>query len=692
MPQLLKTTTNETGKMAHYHIAYLRDADGVTSTNHEHAHTVIFRTLQAGAITPTEGGYWEVQPAENGHRHDLIAYPVKDLSDDTKADRDLVTDVINDWVMDKERERESRLSGIESEDMYAHRQWDDKKVKELTEKDRAALTINRIEEKIDNLSGYQRQNRTDIKYLPMEGGDGRVADILNVITKNITDTCYYPREETKVFEDAAITGRGLFNIYDDFDKDIFGQIIIEKYKWDECYFGPHEKEDLSDCDRIEKTKWYSLSKLREMYPDKVNEFLPESKEQDNFLNIRSEDWDKRLNNIDLFNQNKYRLLEQWKRIYRRTWILANSQDNFVFNADGWTEGDVNSVKTVGGFVKIPRVVYRQKVTVISAGILLDKYFVDDDDDFPIVPLYGKYRNNEFWGKIESVKDLQKLINKAYSQFIDIIGKVANYGWFFDDMTFPDKNEEQRFRKNASSPGFTQKISDVNRPPSKVEGVKFPSEIANAISMFAQDMREIMNINLEMLGLESGSQSGIAIKQKIVQQLLGNDFLFDNLSFAKKKIGQMIVKKIQKLYSPERILRILVNQNMKEPLEIAGKKFEEYPQEELVALLGNADLTKYDVIVSESPASPSIMLSNFLLMMELAGKGVQIPPQAILEFAPIPQKEKVMKMLEEQMAQQAQQEKMKYDTEIAKTMISKGMVPGGGGGGGAPGMAEGGGMG
>ena len=88
--------------------------------------------------------------------------------------------------------------------------------------ERAALTINEIEPKIDLLSGYQRQNRTDFKFMPVEEGDQRVADILNVVVKNITDQCQYPHEETLVFEDMAIRGRGCFNIYVSNEKNILG--------------------------------------------------------------------------------------------------------------------------------------------------------------------------------------------------------------------------------------------------------------------------------------------------------------------------------------------------------------------------------------------------------------------------------------------------------------------------------------
>jgi len=207
-------------------------------------------------------------------------------------------------------------------------------------------------------------------------------------------------------------------------------------------------------------------------------------------------------------------------------------------------------------------------------------------------------------------------------------------------------------------------------------------------MFNNDMREVLNINLEFMGQDQGQQSGIAMKQKIAQQLIGNDFLFDNLSFAKKKIGQIVIKKIAKTYTTERIMRILSNQNSKQismnekPVELTGPEgkkvnLTDIPPDAIQRILDTSDLTKYDIIVSESPNSPSAMVGNFLMLMELAGKGISIPPEAILEFAPIPHKDKIIDMIKNAQAETAAQEDKKYQTEIAKTMIGKGVMPGNG---------------
>lgn len=660
MAQLVKTTSHGKGRASHYHIAYVRDdGTGLTSFDNGHLHH-----LRQDDVS----GAWAMEDGA-GHTHSLMPEYDYVRSDKKEKDEQVVVDVLTLYDEALELERESREAGYSAENLYSHRQWDEKKKKELESKERAALTINKTESKIDNLTGYQRQNRMDIKYLPMENGDARVADILNIASKHITDACFFPREESKVFEDASIVGRGVFNVYDDFDEDIQGKIIIEKFKWDEAYFGPHEKEDLSDCEYVVKEKWFSIAKLKEMYPDKAENLSPESRTSLSGSKT-AEDWDKRLSSEEFVNISKkrYKLIECQRKEYKRVYILANAEDRFVFNAEGWKSEDIAAVKTIPGFNKISRTNYRLRITKIASTVLLEDEYIEEKD-FSTLPLYAKYRNGVWWGKIEAIKDLQFLVNKAYSQFVDILNKVANYGWFYDNQTFADKREEDRFRKTASSPGFVVKLADTKRPPEKVEGVKFPIELTNALAMFNQDMREILNVNLEMQGMDTPGQSGVAMKQKIVQQLLGNDFLFDNLSFVKKKLGQILVRKIQKLYPAERLMRILANEAARGKVEIAGQPYGDYNPAELQELLDKADLSLYDVVVSESPNSPSALMGNFMMLLELAGKGIEIPPQAILEFAPIPQKDKVMEMMQQQMEMKAQMEQKKFDTEIQKSLIA-----------------------
>jgi hypothetical protein len=694
MPELLRTV-----KTDHHHIVYLRDdGTGETSATPDgHSHIV---TLQP----PTEPQQPPTPVVEAGgedlHGHELEEYTIT-VSDPEGDEKTTLQEAAEVFFGALDFEKMSREEGQEAEQIYTGEgQWNPKKKKELEAKRRAAVTINKVEQKIDNLTGYQKQNRTEIKYLPMEGGDEIVAELLSICTKNILEQCFYPREESKAFEDQALAGRGLLHDYVDYERNIEGDIIVEKWPWDQAAFGEHDKEDLSDCEVVAKWKWFTKTKLEQMYPDKKDKLEPESRTISG-VQEESEDWDKRMSTSDMVDvaAKRYRVVELWRKEYERVTILANAEDGYVHNAAGWSKADIKAATTIAAFSAIPRTAYKMRVTLFCATVLLEDYY-EESDDYSITPLYAKLRRNKFWGKIRGVKDLQFLINKTYSQFIDIINKVANYGWFYDANTFTSKTEKNKFLKNASSPGFAQEVDDISRLPVKAEGVKFPSEIINALAGFNADLREIMNINLESLGLEGGAESGVAIRQKIVQQLLGNDYLFDNLSFGKTLLGRKVIRRIQQTYTAERILRIVEDQNRRTAVELPARgvqaqappplpagpdgqpgeqppaptqvPLEKYPREELLKLLQEADLSRYDVISSESASSPSVMMGNFLLMSEMAAKGMAIPPEAILEFAPIPkaQKEKIAQMLAGAAAAAKAAEDKKYDTEIIKTRINQ----------------------
>ena len=122
----------------------------------------------------------------------------------------------------------------------------------------------------------------------------------------------------------------------------------------------------------------------------------------------------------------------------------------------------------------------------------------------------------------------------------------------------------------------------------------------------------MNVTVEPSG---ANESGAHLLQRQKQRLSGNEFLFDNLAFAKKKLGRMLVALIQKYYSPDRILNILRNANMKADVELGGQPLDSFSEEDILALLEDTDVTKVDVVVEESTFSPTHRLATYQLLNE-----------------------------------------------------------------------------
>lgn len=667
----------------HKHIVYLNDktGQGLTSTNKGHSHPVSFIVDQKPTLTgetvPSGNGRWIIGEADK-HTHEMT--PIVATPKEKKEEDDTITaDCLQLYKVAKELEKEARDQGKDSLKFYKGDQWEKDVAGALKAQKRAILTINEIESKIDLLSGYQRQNRTDIKYMPTEEGDQRTAEVLNIVSKNVLENCNYRFEETDVFDDGAIIGRGLFNMYIDYSKDIRGDIIVEKFEWDDCYLGPHTKKDLSDCEYLIKTKWYSEAKLKEMYPDKIanigKDFLDESDKEvhEPIGDVYAKTDNKVVHTIDPdlmdLAKKQLRVLEVWRKQYSRSYVVVDVESDFFYNASDWTKEDINSLDTIPILNVIPRVIYKMRVTKLAADVLLeDEYPELAVQDFHIIPFYAKKRGDFFWGKVHSVKDPQREINKRHSQMVDIMNRQAGYGWFYDATTFTTPQQSENFRKNSSTPGFVQEVNSTKSLPEKVEGAKVPTEVVQLLSLESQTLRGIMNINLEMEGLQSNAQSGIAILERKKQGLVGNEFLFDNFTIAKVKIGRILAAMIQKYYSPERIMRIITNENVKSPVTIAGQPFDQQSAE-LKQLIENEDLTKYDVVVGESGWSPTTRIANFMMWAELAGKGIPVPPAFLLSLTDIPDKDKVLQMFAEEAAQRAKVEQDKNQVEITKTQIA-----------------------
>jgi|688.fasta_scaffold14037_10 hypothetical protein len=693
MKQLKKLSRFGLGRAAHSHIVYLNDETGVglCSTDMGHAHDIVYQppvppqTDQAGnEVAPGSPGVWIVQPSMDGHTHEIQDYQAK-VSKKKEDDRQILSDIRELFKTARELEKDSLEKAKESEDYYSGKHWDEVEKARLEGLSRAAVTINKIEKNVDAICGIQRQERTDLKYVPQEGGDQKVADLLNITSKHILSRCYFSREESAAFEDAVITGRGQLNLFMRFDNDLRGEIVVEKFPWADVCYGPHEKLDLSDCEYLCKHRWFSKAKIEQLWPDKAEDI---QLDYEDFILDKGASVQYAYDNyshgtalqlwgtdpmVDIAKK-EYRVVECWRKVYDKGSVIANAAEDFYFNANGWEARDLKSVRTIPGFFVVEQNQTKMRVTKVAGGVVLsDEYPAElPVDDFFIIPIYGKKRGIDFWGKVEAAKDPQKYLNKQYSLVIDIGNKMAAYGWFIDSMTFPD-NEKEKFKRTSSSPGFVVEVNDSTRPPSRVEGVKFPSELIQLMDVGDNLITDAMNIVIQPNG---ANESGAMFAQRRNDKLLGSEYLFDNLSFAKQKLGRILIKLIQKYYTPDRIIRIVRNVASKESVELAGQPIDDFSDDDIAQMLVTTDLDQYDVEVTESAWSPTMRLSTFMLLSDLAKSGQPIPPEALLEFADMPAE--VRNRLVQQMAQQGQAqadaEQAKADAEIQKTLIAQGQIP------------------
>lgn len=642
-----------------------------------------------------ELGTWIVRPSGSDmHTHDELLEFEPEPKKSKESDSEILEECMSLWREGLSLTSDCRTKGREAEDFYKGEQWDSATKRMLEGLDRAALTINEIGPNIDTLIGIQMEERTDFRYLPQEDGDQRVADILNVIVKKVTDSCYYPREETKVFKDICVPGFGAFNTYMNFEKTIQGEIVIERFPWDEIVYGPHEKEDLSDCEFEVRSRMMSIAKLKQMFGKKADEIegsyrayagqYPDIEKNDNGVSGTQTDYRlaKKIDDapytvdgtfplVDI-QKKQFRFASCTRKIYQEVTVIFNQEENFFKTLYDWKEKDLALAQTIPGMQAISQVKTRMRITKFCGHVILaDENPADLPlHDFYTVAAYGYRQNGEYWGKVEAAKDPQREINKRRSQLMDTMNRLGASVYYTTPDTFVDKNEKERFKKNRSKPGSMFEVNDLNNKPQLEQGADLPVGVVEIMQLDTQSLQRLMNI-VPMQG--GANESGTMYLEKKKGRLTGNQFLFDNLSFAKQKLGRILVALIQRYYPPERIIRLLNSAYAKQKFQVGGQDYTQYTEEEITEMLENTDLLEYDVIVSESSFSPSTRLGIAMALFDLISKGAQIPPGLPLRFIDMPAdiRTEITEGLDMQSQQEAQAATDTANAEITKTLIAKG---------------------
>lgn len=684
----VKTTSNH----GHYHVAWLNEAQGAGAASLERGHR--HEVIRSPEADPARRDLldWMVAAAEDGHTHQLA-----EIERDTKgpAEKDetrISAESVELFKSAVALEYESRIEAAESEKFYEGDQWPEDVKRDLEASHRACLTINHVEPMVDMLGGYQRQNRQDIKFLPVEGGDQKVADLLTILVKVICDQAGMTAEETQVFEDQVITGRGVFHVYVDDSEDERGRVMIEYWPWSDVWFGPHQRPDLRDCEYAIKARWFSLDAIKQLWPDKADELGAAYSlvdDNDNLekteLIVHGRQYDiSDGKNITPFNAELVSIARKEIRVYeilRREYVSVyalTAPDGARVDTAQWPAAEAVKASRIAGVKFKTRNTTRMRRTIMAGMTLLRDEYPDlpAGVSFGVYPAYGKRRSGKFWGKVKAAKDPQREINKRHSQAVDVVNKAAAYGWFYDKETFPNTKAKRNFLKSVNSPGFVLELSDSRRMPTKVEGVKFPSEMSNLVVASTEQFREITGVSMQWVN-GAADMTGAALIERRRQGLTANEFLFDNLAATKRMMARDIVAWIKKIYTPERVARVVMGQAKQAPgaqMMIDQQQVSDFTMEDIAKLFDTVDLAQYDVVVGESAWSPTYRRAAFAQWSDLAARGVQVPMRTLVGLSDLPDKDKVLQDIDAQNQAAAQAEKAKADMELGKTALAKGIDP------------------
>lgn len=582
------------------------------------------------------------------------------------------------------------------------KQWDSADVQTLYNAGVKALTINKIKPMIKLITGIERQSRSDYKAFPEGTEDELLSEISTRLLKNVAKQSRLKHKISDQFKDAMIGGVCYIEPYIDYTQDLLnGEMKFRKVEAKRVLFDPSSEEyDLSDGKYLIKlTLGLSKDDLLMLFPNKKKEIekidvgtIDTTEGDDDILQLRdypsagSSDVDSDLE----ASEGTYDLIEYYyKNAYEVHYVVSRTQ-GVIFETEVEQEA-----RTFIATQQIPDAsIVTKRTNEIRLKQVVGKTEMTDERHttyprwkvYPIIPLFAERTTNEMTdseytiqGIVRGLRDLQEEYNKRRTQELRHLNSSVNSGMFIPKDAL-DTTNKKNLKEFGSTPGVRiyydpAKTGGASPDSWKINPTPLSQGHAQLALENAQDIKEASGVNPDLLANDSQSQSGRAILLKQRQGLVMVQESLDNYQQTKEILGRFILSQLGEVYTIESALQVLgdgfIKENFRKPVFDAlgdpqldpNGQLQTEPDMEMAKLVINKVLTdssigKYDVTIGEGTFNETIQMASFMTLMEMAGKGIPIPPDVLVEESLLSpgQKEKIIKSIDQQkMAMQVQEQ-------------------------------------
>lgn len=459
---------------------------------------------------------------------------------------------------------------------------------------RPCLTINKVDAYVRQICNQQRQQRPRIKCQGMNNEtDAKMAEIITGICRHVEVNSNADHAYDTAFDFAVRMGWGYWRVTtdyvrpDSFDQEIYIKPIDNPFT---VYFDPNSvAPDGSDAEKCLITVVMAKENFRKMYPD--------ADDGGSFSARGTGDA-----NSEWVTKHDIRIAE-----YFYTRIESTS---LVLLSDGTTayEDELPSAETMemaGVYEVSRRKTFRKSIKwckltamqVLEEGTWAGKYI-------PVVPTYGQQcvvdNKRKKFGLVRMAKDPQRMYNFWQTSMTESVALAPRAKWIMAEGQ--DENHEQEWASanNTSYAYLRYKQTDINGqpapPPIRQAPEQPPAAIMAAAQSITQDLQAVVGI-VDPNQLPSGNISGKALQGQQQQVDMTNFHYYDNLTRSIAHTGRIILDLIPKIYSQERVLRIIGDDGKPELTTINQKAV---GQDGVEMVLNDVTVGEYDVVMETGP--------------------------------------------------------------------------------------------
>lgn len=482
------------------------------------------------------------------------------------------------------------------------------------------------------ITGYQRQHRKSINYVPAEGADPRTTDQYTRLITHTSNTEGIHEQFSKACELSAVAGMNLLQPYLDFtgDDQAQGQMKLKVWEYNSFLVDPYFRNpDMSDAQFVWCQEYISKNEAESRFPDKVGQIKPMAGSPQKYGNFYflPENYNMARNDLMVLSYVWYK----WKRKKKRLYSKKRNQFFDFAGGDGQLEKILYHIDDM------------EEVTVETpcwklAVVLNDQLMYQGEnplgfDGCPFVPVFWNYEPHINYADlrvrslVRTMRDPQFLFNYKVITNNDITAATINAGW---KRKIGAVANEDNLKKSGQ--GWDVIINE-GYEMGDVEKI-IPSGVPESDMALAQQMADLVystsGINLENWSGQNDSQvSSLTVLLKQAANLMVFQKYFDQWDYSLKLVG-------------ERMLQIALNNWNAEKV---GLIIGEEPSPHFYSKV----FAKYQTVVEEgllTPTQKNLQAQQMLDINTTFGREV-IPASMIIKDMNIQGKAEIIEYLQKQ---------------------------------------------
>lgn len=283
------------------------------------------------------------------------------------------------------------------------------------------------------VTGYQRQHRKSINYIPTEGADSQTTDQYTRLITHVSNANGISEQFSKACELAAVSGMVLLQPYLDYASDdpAQGNLKLKIWEYNSFLVDPYFRNpDMSDAQFVWTQEYISKKEAEDRFPDKLQNIAPMAGTPQRYgsFYFLPENYNMARNDLMVLSYVWYKWKRKKKRLYSRSrnQFFDFSENQVDLDAVLYNIPDMEVVEVDAPCWKL-------------AVVLNDQLMFQGDnplgfDTCPFVPVFWNYEPHINYydlrvrSLVKTMRDPQFLMNRRIIINHDISEATINAGW------------------------------------------------------------------------------------------------------------------------------------------------------------------------------------------------------------------------------------------------------------------------